>query len=250
MLKTLIATLVICQVAGPLFAQSLSERISAIADGTVRLSFAARKGVCGHGDNNIQIGHSNDEWQPDCSPRLVRVALQLSGRRIQSVRTYVGGEWIPDPRVVNLGTVSSPEVARYFIDLVQNTGTGMSGDEDLLLPVVLADSITVWPSLVKIARSPRASEDLRGRAVFWLGQAASEAAGLALDSIASDDRGDREVRKQAIFALSQRSTDEAVPALMRIARTNGDPELRKTALFWLGQSEDPRAVTLFEEILK
>ena len=78
----------------------------------------------------------------------------------------------------------------------------------------------------------------------------SEAAGLALDSIARDDRGDLEVRKQAIFALSQRSTDEAVPALMRIARTNGDPELRKTALFWLGQSEDPRAVTLFEEILK
>ena len=58
------------------------------------------------------------------------------------------------------------------------------------------------------------------------------------------------MRKQAIFALSQRSTDEAVPALMRIARTNGDPELRRTALFWLGQSEDPRAVTLFEEMLK
>jgi HEAT repeat protein len=58
------------------------------------------------------------------------------------------------------------------------------------------------------------------------------------------------VRKQAIFALSQRSTDEAVPALIRIARTNDDPELRKTALFWLGQSEDPRAVSLFEEILE
>jgi HEAT repeat protein len=83
-----------------------------------------------------------------------------------------------------------------------------------------------------------------------LGQAAGEAAGLALDSIAGDDRGDREVRKQAIFALSQRSTNEAVPALIRIARTNDDPELRKTALFWLGQSEDPRAVTLFEEILE
>jgi hypothetical protein len=30
----------------------------------------------------------------------------------------------------------------------------------------------------------------------------------------------------------------------------GDPELRKTALFWLGQSEDPRALGLFEEILR
>jgi HEAT repeat protein len=151
---------------------------------------------------------------------------------------------------VDLGTVSSPEAARYFIALAQDSGARTSENKDLLLPAVLADSITVWPSLVKIARSSRSSERLRRRAVFWLGQIASEAAGLALDSIASDDRGDREVRKQAIFALSQRSTDEAVPALMRVARTNGDPELRRTALFWLGQSEDPRALALFEEILR
>jgi hypothetical protein len=29
-----------------------------------------------------------------------------------------------------------------------------------------------------------------------------------------------------------------------------DPELRRTALFWLGQSNDPRAIDLFEEILR
>ena len=249
MLKALIATVMMSQVTGPLSAQSIAQRIGGVADGTVRLSFAARQGVCSQGSNGISIGHSSEEWQPDCRPRLVRVALRLADRTVQSIRTYVGGEWIPDPRAIDLGTVSAPEAARYFIAIAQDTGAKTSAD-DLLLPVVLADSITVWPSLVKIARSHRASQELRGRAVFWLGQAAGEAAGLALDSIAGDDRGDREVRKQAIFALSQRSTDEAVPALIRIARTNDDPELRKTALFWLGQSEDPRAVTLFEEILK
>jgi hypothetical protein len=250
MLKILIATVVIAQLAAPLRAQRLSDRMAATVNGSVRLSFAARKGVCGQGNNSINIGHSSDEWQPDCGPRLVRVSVQVADRRVQSVRTYVGGQWVSDPRAVDLGTVSSPEAARYFIALAQDTGASISGDKDLLLPAVLADSITVWPSLVKIARNPRASQELRGRAVFWLGQAAGEAAGLALDSIAGDDRGDREVRKQAIFALSQRSTDEAVPALIHIARTNDDPELRKTALFWLGQSEDPRAVSLFEEILE
>jgi HEAT repeat protein len=53
-----------------------------------------------------------------------------------------------------------------------------------------------------------------------------------------------------VFALSQRSSNEAVPALIKVARTSRDPELRKTALFWLGQSEDPRALHLFEEILR
>ncbi len=249
MVKALIATLMISQAVGPLSAQSLAQRIGAVETGTVRLSFAAREGVCGWRGDRISFGDSNDEWQPDCGPTLVRVALHLENRRVQSARPYVGGRWVPDAAAVDLGTVSSPEAGRYFLELAQSGAAGAS-DEDLLLPAVLADSITIWPSLVKIARSSRASEELRRRAVFWLGQAASEAAGLALDSIARDDRGELEVRKQAIFALSQRSTDEAVPALMRIARTNGDPELRRTALFWLGQSEDPRAVTLFEEILK
>jgi HEAT repeat protein len=86
--------------------------------------------------------------------------------------------------------------------------------------------------------------------VFWLGQAAGAAVDGALDSIAGDTGTEREVRKQAVFALSQRNSEEAVPALIRIARTNRDPELRKSALFWLGQSNDPRAVDLFEEILR
>jgi hypothetical protein len=250
MLKTVIATLLVFQVAGQLHAQSLAQRIDAIANGTVRLSFAAREGVCSWNGNRISIGESNDEWRPECGPRLVRVALQLEDHSVRAVRPYVGGRWVPDTAAVDLGTVSSPEAGRYFLDLAQRPGANTSEPEDLLLPAVLADSITVWPSLLKIARSSRSSEDLRGRAVFWLGQAAGEAAGLALDSIARDDHGNIEVRKKAIFALSQRSTDEAVPALIRIARTNEDPELRRTALFWLGQSEDPRALTLFEEILK
>lgn len=249
MLRALTVAALMTQAPGLLKAQSLAQRIDAVADGTVRLSFAAREGVCSWRGNRISITDATDEWQPECGPRLVRVALRLDGHRVQSVRPYVGGRWIPDSHAVDLGRVSSAEAGRYFLDLAQRGGAE-ADDEDVLLPAVLADSMTVWPSLLKIARSNRASEQLRRRAVFWLGQAASEAAGLALDSIASDDRGDREVRKHAIFALSQRPNNEAVPALMRIARTNHDPELRRTALFWLGQSEDPRAVALFEEILK
>ena len=56
--------------------------------------------------------------------------------------------------------------------------------------------------------------------------------------------------EQAVFALSQRPTDEAVPALIRIARTNGDGAIRRKAVFWLGQTDDLRAVALFEDILQ
>jgi HEAT repeat protein len=119
-----------------------------------------------------------------------------------------------------------------------------------VLPATLADSVIVWPALLRIARTERLPEDRRRAAVFWLSQAAGEAATRALDSIVVDPQGNQEVRKQAVFALSQRSGSGGVPALIRIARTHPDPELRRTALFWLGQSEDPRAVDLFEEILR
>ena len=249
MLKPFGWLLVVLSVSQSASAQTLSDRIKGTRDGRVRLSFAAKPGVCADGANGISTGHSNHEWEPDCRPRLVRVALRLRDRRVQSVKTYVGGRWLPDTTAVDLGAVGAREAAEYFLALSERDGAGEVGG-DALLPSVLADSVTIWPSLVRVARSPRVAHEIRGRAVFWLGQAAGAAAGQALDSIASDERGDREVRKHAIFALSQRSTNEGVPALIRIARTNTDPELRKSALFWLGQSEDPRAVNLFEEILR
>ena len=58
------------------------------------------------------------------------------------------------------------------------------------------------------------------------------------------------LRVQAVFALTLGPRDAGVPALISIARSYRRPELRKKALFWLGQSEDPRALALFEELLK
>ena len=244
----LFCSLVLVCVPGPLLAQTLSQRISQSRDGTVRLSFAARPDVCSNGYCGIDVRHSSHEWQPDCMPQSVRVALKLSDHRVHSVRTYVGGRWLPDQTATDLGTVGVREAASYFLNLAERSVNQLVAG-DPLLPAVLADSVIIWPSLVSIARTQEVSPEIRGRAVFWLGQAAGDEAGRALDSIALDHRGDREVRKQAIFALSQRSTD-GVPALIRIARSNPDSELRKTAIFWLAQSQDPRAVSLFEEILK
>jgi hypothetical protein len=228
-------------------AQTLAPRIAAVGSGTVRLSFAARPGVCGDGLHNIRVKDGNDEWEEDCEPQPVRVALQVHNRRVTEIRSYVGGRWRSGVSATDLGTVRPQDAAAYFIFLAEHDG-GVSGDP--LLPATLADSITIWPALLRLARTPAVRPETRRTAVFWLGEAAGAAAARTLDSIAGDSAGDRDVRKQAVFALSQRSGNEGVPALLRIARTNPDPELRKTALFWLGQSEDPRALALFEEILR
>jgi len=91
--------------------------------------------------------------------------------------------------------------------------------------------------------------ETRRSAVFWLGQAAGDAATRGLTELVDDSSVELEVKESAVFALSQLRRDQGVPALIRIARTHASPGVRKKALFWLGQSEDPRALALFEEIL-
>jgi HEAT repeat protein len=167
--------------------------------------------------------------------------------RVASADTWVGGRWKAGRPATDLGTVSAPEAASLLLELAPAAG---EAGEDLISAATLADSAVVWPALLALAKDPRVAEETRRRAVFWLGQAAGVEATRGLDSIVRDDRGELEVRKQAVFALSQRPSDEAVPALIRIARTSREPEILRTALFWLGQSDDPRALGLFEEILR
>ena len=230
-----------------LSAQDLERKVAAISNGTVRLSFSARPGVCGDGMNNISTRQDNDEWESDCEAGPVRVALRVSDHHVVELRSYVGGAWRPSTTATDLGLVRPQEAAAYLLELA---GRVEEIEGDPLLPATLADSVTIWPSLLRLARDPRLPLERRRTAVFWLSQAAEAAAGMALDSVVSDETGDREVRKQAVFALAQRAPNQGVPRLIHIVRSNPDPELRKAALFWLGQSEDPRALDLFEEILR
>jgi hypothetical protein len=231
-------------------AQTLAQRAEALRDGTLRLSFAARPGVCGNGGHSITIAsHDEDsEWESDCTPGPVRVSLRVRGGRVADAHTYVGGRWRPpEGKTTDLGQVPARQAAADLLALVEQH---RADAEELVTAATLADSADVWPVLLRIARRTELPLETRRQAVFWLGQAAGEAATRGLDSLVTEGGGELEVRKQAVFALSQRPADEGVPALIRIARSNPHAELRKTALFWLGQSEDPRAIALFEEILR
>jgi HEAT repeats len=228
-------------------AQNLAQLLRDVDSGTVHLSFAAKPGVCGDGFRQHESGDTSEDWVGDCDDQPVRVALRFRDHQVVAIHTHVGGRWRSNSSSRDLGTIRPQQAAAYFLHLAAQPN---ELDGDPVLPATLADSVTIWPSLLQIARSVRLPAERRRSAIFWLGQAAGATIDQTLDSIASDDRSDREVRKQAVFALSQRSSAEAVPALIRVARTSRDPELRKTALFWLGQSEDPRAIELFEEILQ
>jgi HEAT repeat protein len=102
--------------------------------------------------------------------------------------------------------------------------------------------------LIKVAES-NTDRTFKKDALFWLGQKAGQRSLDALGKTVESRDADTEVQKQAVFAISQRPKDEAVPLLIKIARTHAKPEVRKQAIFWLGQTGDERALEFFKEIL-
>ena len=102
--------------------------------------------------------------------------------------------------------------------------------------------------LIKVAESDP-DRELRKQALFWLGQRAGKRSLEVLGNVVEKSDDDTEVQKQAVFAISQRAKDEAIPLLIKIARTHPKPAVRKQAMFWLGQTGDDRALEFFKEIL-
>jgi hypothetical protein len=253
-------TVVVAVVAAalPANAQALDRRIADAPDGKIRLEFAARQDLCGNG-NYVSRGRNNRtswdsdfsedvEYTDECMRSPVRLVLYKQGGQLSKIRTYVGGRWrAPAGVVTNLGQVSTREATDYLMSLA-STGSFQPAKE-AIFPLTLADSVVIWPGLLKLARDTSRPREIRTQSVFWLSQVAGDAVTANLAELTGEAALDREVRRQAVFALSQRRSGEGVTALIQIARTNRDPEIRKNALFWLGQSHDPRALALFEEIL-
>ncbi len=238
-------------------AQSIASRIASVRDGTVRFEYPAREGVCGNGRGNISIRTNRGtstytssrrarEWEDECEPGPVRIALDVARGEVTDVRAYVGGRWRGDADL-DLGTVAAKDASDFLLGLAARSDAQPA--KEAIFPATIAEGVTVWPQLLRIAKDTDRPRDVRNGAIFWVSQAAGEAATQGLQEIIDDPSGDREVRKSAVFSMSQRPKDESVPALIRIAKAHKDPEIRRTAIFWLGQSRDARALAYFEEVL-
>lgn len=236
-------------------AQGLSQRIASAPDGAVQFSYAARPGVCGNGrtyysvNGSMWFGSMNDNVlrNDPCQPGPVRVVLGRAGKEIVDVNTYVGPAQAA-AGAADLGTVSAREAADYLLTLAARVD-GRPG-RDAITPAMLADSATVTPQLLAIARDASRSRETRSSAISWLNRAADERGGVsasqlakALGDIARDENDNQQVRQSALGVLSRQENGEGIPALIEISRATQDVWLGKQALATLARSGDPRART-------
>ena len=233
----------------------VAERVREVEDGTVRFGFAIRPEVeiC---DRTIRVGErqmwwrsTQDDYRPrNCRTGFAEVELEIRRGRVTDVEIVRQ----MDGRVagaVDLGEVAADEAARYLLSLAYD-GASPDGAEEAIFPAMIAETREeTWPALLEIARDRSVDRGVRKSTLFWLGQAAAEAATEGLTDVAFDEEEDQEVREAAVFAISQRPDDEAIPILIDIARTAEEAETRRKAMFWLAQSEDDRVVDFFAKIL-
>lgn len=231
--------------------QEIAQKVKQTGNGTLTLVYASKPGVCGNGRNSINWqrddgnynynNSSNWSGYRHCEEGPLQVELKIDNGEVVELNTWVAGA--PRP---NLTKVSTAAAAAYLLNLAQ-TSNSLDVAKRAILPAVLADSVEPYPELLRIARKESLPGKIRKDAIFWLGQAAGDKVAGDLKNLTTD--GDTEVKKSAVFALSQIRGDAGVNALIEVAKTSKDREARKNALFWLAQSNDPRAITVFEDIL-
>ena len=243
-------------IPGVATAQSLASRVAAVKSGAVVFHYAPRPGVCGDGESFVRIGrsyhgtYSRYTKSAPCDYGPVQVKLTLDNGAVGYVETRVGRLRMEDAR--DLGAVSSKEAATYLLGVAK--AAGRSSASNAIMGAVIADSAVVWPALIEIARDrdshSRASRD---DALFWLSQFAASALNGRPNDLFADDENDDDkddIKSQAVFVLSQLPDHGGFDELVNVARTNKDPRVRGKAIFWLGQGNDPRAIDLFEQILR
>lgn len=234
---------------------SVSSRIEGVQNGTVRLTFTPRQGVCGDGMSWYSMrsgntsymygtfynssGFGNRDVEVTCQTGPVRLVVVREQGETKQLRTYVGGRWKADTGITDLGAVSAADAGRWLLGVAERGNERIASSA--LQTATITDSVDAAAALLRIATDERRPQGVRSSALNWLGEVAGVKVAARLDSIAYEP-GDRELRKSAISALSRRPAEESVPVLLKMAETLPDRELRQTAVYYLARTKDPRAI--------
>ena len=241
-------------VAAQLGAQgTLRSRVEGSGDGRVQFRYSARVDVCGVG-SAIQVGRStffsaggvnsfDGVDRTPCQRGPVTARVTRSGGAVVGIEVEIAPASVPEG-VTDLGAVPAPAAAEYFLDLA-GRADGRPARE-AILPAVLADSATVWPGLLGLARNRELSRSVRQSAMGWLGRELDRLGGddsrkisAALVALAGDAEETLPIRQHAVSVLA-RSQRADLAALTRMAGGD-DPWLRQAAIQGLASSGDPRA---------
>jgi HEAT repeat protein len=236
-------------IAAPrLGAQSLTDRVSAVREGVVQMTYATRPDVCGDGRDLLALGRlftvypsmQGHGWSnANCSFGPARVIVTRRDGEVAAVRTYVGGVRRAPTTATDLGVVSAREAATFFL-AVASTASGRAATSAIMAAAV-ADSADIWRQLLTLARNEDRRSDVRSSALYWMSGVAPPEAAAPLATLARSGNESRKLREGVVMALAHLRDGAGVSALIEMTRRDDERWLRERAIFWLGNAHDDRA---------
>jgi HEAT repeat protein len=248
MYGAVVATLVATPCLG---AQVLADRVSAVRDGSVQMTYASRPDACGDGNDVLGLGRlitvypsmQGHGWSnATCTFGPARVVITKRDGEIASVRTYIGTGRRTSTGSTDLGVVSTRQAAAYFLDLASTANRRVATSS--IMAAAVADSVDIWRQLLALARNDDRPRDVRSSALYWMSGIAPAEAAAPLAALARSGSESKSLREGVVMTLAQLRDGVGVPTLIELTRRDGDARwLRDRAIFWLGNARDDRART-------
>jgi HEAT repeat protein len=127
------------------------------------------------------------------------------------------------------------------LDSILRTSKDPALQEKAVFALSQHDSPEANQALRAYAERPDLPENVREKAIFWIGQSGGKENEAYLRSLYGRLK-EIELRNKVLFSVSQAGGPENLRWLIGVAKDNAQPvELRKQALFWAGQSDVPIA---------
>ena len=233
----------------------LGRRVTSAPDGLVKMTYAARDGICGDGRTFIADASSSargyDVWFSDgmsmsgsmsdlgarCTHGPVRLLLVVRDHRVVDVQPFVGPSSAATERAgTELGTVATADVSRYLLDLAANGREETA--RNAILAASIADSVKIASRLAGMARNKSLGSSVRESALKWVGRVATRegdrsAMGVAR-TIAEDDQDQTDVRERAIRVIGEYDGDVAY--LKSLYPRLDEPTLRERVVRVVGEN--------------
>jgi HEAT repeat protein len=127
------------------------------------------------------------------------------------------------------------------LDSILRTSKDPSLQEKAVFALSQHDSPKASQALRSYAERPDLPENVREKAIFWIGQSGGKDNEAFLRALYGRLK-EVELRNKVLFSISQAGGPENIRWLLGVVRDNTQPvELRKQALFWAGQDDAPIA---------
>jgi HEAT repeat protein len=151
----------------------------------------------------------------------------------------------PDPEVREQAVFWLSQVgterAVGALDSILRTSKDPALQEKAVFALSQHESSKASQALRASAERPDLPENVREKAIFWIGQSGGQDNEAFLRSLYGRLK-ETELRNKVLFSISQAGGQENMRWLLGVAKDNTQPvELRKQALFWAGQGDAPIA---------